>query len=105
MKNRRAFLKMKDIAFKSVRSAITEISKMQNSDLQEAIIFDDSRQRLCKGISSRLNKSVKFNTSVKAILRYTIILFYFTNLYLRITMARSSTKNTEFPIFGVLCYP
>ena len=44
------FFLMKDIAFKSVRSEITEISKMQNSDLQEAIRFDDSRQRLCKGI-------------------------------------------------------
>ena len=69
---------MKDIAFKSVRSAITEISKMQNSDLQEATRFDDSRQGLC----TRLNKSVKFNISVKAILRYTIILFYLKNLYL-----------------------
>ena len=96
---------MKDIAFKSVRSAITEIGKMQNSDLQEVIRFDDSRQRLCKGISSRLNKSVKFNISVKAILRYTIILFYLKHLYLWVTIARSGTKNTEFPNVGVLYYP
>ena len=72
------FLKIKNTALNSVRSAITEINKIQKSDLQEAIRFDDSRQRLCKGISLRLNKSVKSDISVKAILRYKsiFILFY-----------------------------
>ena len=60
MKNIRYVFKNGNIALNSVRSAITEINKTQKSDLQEAIRFEDSRQRLCKGISSRLNKSVKF---------------------------------------------
>ena len=43
--------KIKNTALNSVRSAITEINKIQKSDLQEAIRFDDSRQRFSKGIS------------------------------------------------------
>ena len=76
MKNIRFILK--NIALNSVRSAFTEINKTKKSDLQEAISFEDSRQRLCKGISSKLNKFLKFNISVKAILRYKsiFILFY-----------------------------
>mgnify|MGYP003717943645 CR=1 FL=1 len=45
------FFKNKNIALNSVRSAITEINETQKSDLQEAIRFDDSRQRFSKGIS------------------------------------------------------
>ena len=51
MENIRYFFKNGNIALNSVRSAITEINETQESDLQEAIRFDDSRQRFSKGIS------------------------------------------------------
>ena len=95
---------MKNTALNSVRSAITEINKTQKSDLQEAISFEDSRQRLCKGISSKLNKFVKFNISVKAILRYNIIFILFYKIIFTSnsdTFGHKKTRDARILAFSV----
>ena len=104
MENIRYFFKNGNIALNSVRSAITEINETQKSDLQEAIRFDDSRQRLSKGISSRLNKFVKFNIRVKAILRYKSIFILFYKIILTSnsgTFGHKKSRNDRILAFSV----
>ena len=82
-----------------MRSAITEINKTQKSDLQEAISFEDSRQRLCKGISSKLNNFQNSTSVLKQYCVTKIFSCYFTKSYLRVTVIRSGTKKQGLPGF------